>query len=323
MRAAYLRATGGPDVIEVGSLPVPALGPADVLVRFAASEVNHVDAFVRSGAYPTPLPLPFVIGRDLVGVAAGRGAGVRRFEIGDRVWCNSLGHGGRQGSFAEYSAVDVDRLYPLPDGVDPVDAAAVLHGAGTAWLGLVREARVRPGEIVLIGGGAGAVGGAALQLGAAMGARVLATCSARDAAWCRNHGADVVIDYRADDLAERVRRAAPNGIDVWWDTSGHNDLAGWVTLLRQGGRVVMSAGLGATAALPVGALYTNGASVRGFVISNASAGDLADAAVTINHLLSTGRLAGRIGAMFQLGQAAQAHAAMESGEVRGRIVVLP
>lgn len=325
MHAAFIRATGGVERIEYGELPVPRPGPTDVLVRLEASEANYVDLFVRSGAYPTHTPFPFVIGRDLVGTVAAAGAGVARFAPGDRVWCNSLGHHGRQGAWSEYAVVPVDRLYPLPDGVDAKDAAAVLHGAGTAHIGLVREARLAAGETLFIEGGAGAVGSAVIQMAHALGARVIASAGAEDAAWCRSLGADVIFDYHRQDLYEQVRAAAPDGIDVWWDASGHNRFAECLPLLALHARVVVMSGLKGTtaAALPVGAMYTSEVTLHGFAISNASVADLAAAAATINRLLAAGTLRARIAASYRLADAAQAQQALEAGGVRGRIVVLP
>ncbi|GAB3272675.1 hypothetical protein GCM10027449_09430 [Sinomonas notoginsengisoli] len=225
MQAAFVRELGGTEKIEVGQLPIPEAGPTDVLVRMEASAVNHVDLFVRSGSYKTGTPFPFVIGRDLVGTVERVGPGVVAFVPGDRVWTNSLGHAGRQGAFSEYAVVAEDRLYPLPDGVDPCAAAPVLHAAATAYLGLVREAHLQPGETVFVAGGGGAVGGAVIQLAKSMGARILTSASADDAEWCRS-------------------------------------------------------------------------------------------------LLATGRLTSRIGATFRLTEAAKAHEALESGGVRGRVLVL-
>ncbi|WP_239119659.1 zinc-binding dehydrogenase [Planotetraspora thailandica] len=176
---------------------------------------------MRSGAYPTPLTFPFVIGRDAVGTVAAVGAGVSGFTEGDPVWCNSLGHGGRQGPSATYTAVAAERLYHLPDGVDPVAAAAVLHTGATAHLGLSREARLRIGEIIVVGGAAGGVGGAVLQIAASAGARVIAVARSDQASWCRANGAQEVLDYQAPDLAGHLRRAAPDGIDVYWDMPAH------------------------------------------------------------------------------------------------------
>jgi NADPH:quinone reductase-like Zn-dependent oxidoreductase len=96
--------------------------------------VNPVDTYVRTGRSRTPVAFPFVVGRDLVGTVAAVGSEAVPFRVGDRVWCNSLGHEGRQGSFAELAVVPADRLYPLPQGVDPGLAVAVAHPAGTAYL---------------------------------------------------------------------------------------------------------------------------------------------------------------------------------------------
>jgi NADPH:quinone reductase-like Zn-dependent oxidoreductase len=322
MRAAFIRETGGTDKIEFGELPVPQPGPTDVLVRMEASEVNHVDLFVRSGAFPTHTPFPFVIGRDLVGTVAAAGPGVAAFSVGDRVWCNSLGHDGRQGAFAEYAVVASERLYPLPPQVDPVEAAPVLHAAATAHIGLVREAGLAAGETVFVEGAGGGVGSAIVQMATAMGGRVIATASAEDASWCRSCGADAVFDYHRDDLYDRVHETVPEGVDVWWDNSGRNDFAQCLPLLGFGGRAVIMSGLqGADPILPVGAMYTREATLYGFAISNASVSDLARAARAINHLFSAGRLQARVGATYPLADAAKAHEAMEAGTVRGRIVV--
>lgn len=322
MRAVFVRELGGTDVMEFGELPTPTPGPTDVLVRFEASEVNQVDTYVRSGRYPTHTPFPFVVGRDIVGRVAVTGSGVGKFAVGDRVWCNSLGHAGRQGSFSDYALVPVDRLYPLPDGVTAEDAAPVLHAAATAHIALFREARLQPGETVFIAGGAGSVGAAAVQLAHWAGAWVIATAGPDDLERCRANGADTVFDYHDPHLADRLRATAPSGIGVWWDTSGHHDLAGTLELLRIGGRILVTAGMAETPQLPIGALYTRDVSIRGFVISNADVDDLARAAEAINHLLARGRLRGRVAKVFSLGQAASAHRVMQDGGVRGRVLVV-
>jgi NADPH:quinone reductase-like Zn-dependent oxidoreductase len=232
-------------------------------------------------------------------------------------------HGGRQGPSATYAAVAAERLYHLPGGADPVAAAAVLHTGATAYLGLFAEAHLRLGETVVVGGGAGGVGGAVLQLAAAAGARVLATARPGDVQWCRANGADEVFDYTAAGLPQRIRDAAPEGIDVYWDTSGHHDLESAVPLLTRRGRMIMTAALTAHPPLPVGALYTCDASLRGFAISNASASELADTAVALNFLLARGTLRARQVQTLPLSQAAQAHMMLEEKRATGRIVLLP
>jgi NADPH:quinone reductase-like Zn-dependent oxidoreductase len=322
MTAAYVTAPGPAESIVVGPLPTPEPGPGEVLVRTLAMAVNHVDTFIRSGAYATPMPVPFVIGRDLVGTVAALGPDVTEFAVGQRIWCNSLGHHGRQGSFAEYAVAAADRLYPLPDGADPVDAVSVLHPAATAWLGLFAHAGLAAGQTVAIGGAAGGVGSAAVQLASRAGARVIATANPRDEQWCRDCGAAEVIDYRSDVFAA-IGSAAPGGLDLFWDTSGHHDLERTVPLLARGGCIVVAAGLRTRPVLPVGPLYTSDASIVGFAITNASVAELAAAAEAINELLGTGALRSRIARILPLREAATAHRLQEDPAAHppGRIVV--
>lgn len=323
MRAAHVQALGGPEQIEVGELPVPRPGPTDVLVRLEASEVNHVDRFVRSGAYPTHTPFPFIIGRDVVGTVVATGAGVDRLQPGDRVWSNSLGVDGRQGTFADYVLIPIERAYRLPDGVDPDAAAVVLHGAATAHIGLFRRAHLHPGDTVLVGGGAGAVGSAITQMATAAGARVVVTASPGDDQWCRSCGAEAVIDYHDPAMYQRIAEATPQGIDIWWDNSGNHDFEAALPLISRGGTVVLMAGMQASPVLPAGALYTRDVSIRGFAISNAGVDDLADAADAINRLLAEGRLAGRVDRRCTLQQSREAHEALASEHLRGRILIHP
>jgi NADPH:quinone reductase-like Zn-dependent oxidoreductase len=291
-----------------------------VLVRVEVVVVNPVDTMVRSGAYVTPTPFPFVVGRDLVGTVAAAGAGVAGFAPGDRVWCNSLGHGGRQGSFADYAVVPAERLYQLPAGVDAVAAVAVLHPAATAYLALFRHGGLRPTETVYVGGAAGNVGTALTTVARFGGARVLAGARPEDAGWCRSAGAAEVVDYRDPELPDRLAALAPDGIDLYVDTSGHLDLPGAVDLLADRGRVVLLSGGGQRLTLPAGPLYTHDRRVLGFVISLASTAELAEAAAVLNHRLAAGDLPARVRAVWPLEQAAEAHQAVERG-LRGRTIL--
>jgi NADPH:quinone reductase-like Zn-dependent oxidoreductase len=323
MRAAYITAFGPAEAIQVGELPAPAPGPADVLVAVQVVAVDPVDTFVRSGQYATPVPFPFVIGRDLAGEVVAAGAGAPSFAPGDRVWCNSLGHEGRQGSFAEFAAVPADRLYQVPDGVSPELAVAVAHPAATAYLAWFAHAMLRLGETVYVGGAAGNVGTAAVTMAHAAGARVLAGARPADFGHCRAAGADEVADYADPNLAAVLARLAPPGVDIFWDTSGHQDLSLAAQLLRPGGRLLVTAGLGGKTSVPAAALYTRDISMLGFVISRASAGQLAQAAEVINKLTAAGLLTPRIAGQMPLSAAAQAHVRMEAGQVSGRLLLHP
>jgi NADPH:quinone reductase-like Zn-dependent oxidoreductase len=322
VHAAYVEELGPAESIRYGELPAPVPGPTDVLVDVLATTVNPVDTFVRSGLFRTPVEFPFVISRDLVGTVAEVGPGVDGFAVGDPVWCNSLGHGGRQGAAAEQAVVSVDRLYHLPAGVSPEVAVAVAHPAATAYLGLFTHGRLRAGETVLVGGAAGNVGSALVTLAVQAGARVVATASERDADYCRSLGAAAVIDYRDPLLADQVRQAFPDGVDMYLDTSGRNDLTTAVGLLAHRGRIVLLAGARSTPVLPAGPLYMNDSSIIGFVISHATSAELAEAAVTINRLLEDGRLRPRAVRTMPLSEAATAHSLVEKGETHGVRLVL-
>ena len=323
MKAAYITTLGSPDVITYGEMDRPVPGPTDVLVRVEAAAVDPVDTFVRSGAYRTPTPFPFVLGRDLVGTVAETGPGATGFAVGDRVWSHSMGHGGRQGVTAEYCVVGVDRLYHLPGDVDAARAVAVLHPVATAHLALFRHARLRPGETVLVIGGAGNVGGAATVLAARAGARVLAVARAETASDCLRAGATAVVDHRDPDAAEQLRELTGDGVDVHLDTSGHQDLDAALAVVGHGARVVLMAGLTARPVLPVGAVYPRDVSLVGFAISNASVDDLAGTARVINHGLADDAFPIPVTVELPLSRTAEAHRMIEAGGVRGRIVLRP
>jgi NADPH:quinone reductase-like Zn-dependent oxidoreductase len=197
-----------------------------------------------------------------------------------------------------------------------------VHPAVTACLALFRHGRPRPGETVLVGGAAGNVGSALVEFAVRAGARVLATAAPRDHDHVRSLGAAEVVDYRAEGLAERLAALAPDGIDVHVDTSGHNDLRTAVTVLARRGRIVLLAGFGDEPVLPVGPLYLKEGSVRGFALSHATAGELAEAAQRINRLLAEGGLRPRAVEYAPMSAAAEAHRRMERGELHGRRIVL-
>lgn len=323
MRAAYIERLGSPEEIRFGELPAPVPGPTDVLVDVLASTVNPVDTLVRSGVFRTALDFPCVISRDLVGTVARTGPGAVGFTAGDLVWSNSLGHEGRQGAAAEQAVVAADRLYRLPDGVDPETAVAAVHPAATAYLGLFTYGRLKAGETVVVVGAAGNVGSALVVLAVEAGARVVATAGGPDADYCRSLGAAEVVDHREPDLYRRLREAVgAGGADVFLDTSGVNDLTSAVDLLARRGRLVLLAGARSRPVLPVGPLYMKDCSVVGFVISHATTTELAEAAVTVNRLLAAGKLRPRALERMPLSAAADAHRRMESGELRGRRLLL-
>ncbi|GIH13663.1 NADPH:quinone reductase [Rugosimonospora africana] len=322
MRAAYIERLGPVDEIRYGELPDPRPGPADVLVRVAATTVNAVDTFIRSGAWRTPVQFPFVIARDLVGTVVETGADVTGFRPGDPVWCNSLGHAGRQGAAAELAVVPVDRLYHLPAGVSAEDAVTVFHPAGTAYLALFTHGRLQAGQTVVVIGAGGNVGGAAILFAVEAGARVIAVASDRDADYCRSLGAAEFVDYRDPDWTGAIRRAAPDGVDLYLDSAGKNELADALDLLAWRGRVVVVAGMATRPVVPAASLYLKDATVTGFVISRATVTELAEAADAINRLLAAGSLHSRAVDLLPLSEAAESHRRQEAGELHGRRIAV-
>lgn len=322
MQAAFIQSTGPAESIIVGPLPVPAIGPTDVLVKVEASPVNHVDALIRSGQYRQHTPKPFVVGRDAVGEVVASGPGVRGFNVGEKVWTNTMGHGGRQGTASEYVCVAADRLYTLPSGVDVVDAAAVVHPAATAAVGLFHRVGLRSTDTVYVGGGAGNVGRAVVALASAAGARVIASARDRDLEKCLEAGAATAIDYRDPKLLHKIAEAAPRGVDVHWDTSGQHEFDQALSLMARGGRIVAMTGALIRAPLPVGVLYQKDVSVVGFVVSNANVHEMADVAGRINRAMAAGLLTTKIADLMPLSKAAEAHRLMEFGLIRGARLVL-
>jgi NADPH:quinone reductase-like Zn-dependent oxidoreductase len=312
MRAAFVERLGPPDCIHYGSLPDPTPGEAEVLVDVLATTVNPVDTFVRSGAFRTEVVLPLIVSRDLVGTVAVSAHG---FEAGEWVWCNSLGHGGRQGAAAERAAVPANRLYRLPPKADPLRAVAVVHPAATAYLALHTHGLLRPGSTVMVVGAGGNVGSAAVTMAVAAGATVYATASAADSAYCQSLGATETFDYRV-----ALPKVPP--VDLYVDCAGANDLPAAVEHLAERGRIVLLAGAATRPTLPVGPLYTKDCSIAGFVISHATPEELADAAGSINTLLSNNALHPRQVEERPLSATANTHQRMENGELHGRRVIL-
>jgi len=330
MKAAFITRTGGPDAIQVGTLPDPVPGPREAVVRVRACAVNPIDTYVRAGTVAMPLPTPFVLGCDLAGEVVAVGAEVDALRPGMRVWGSNQGLLGRQGTFAEFAAVDERWLYPTPDGVADREAAAAALVSITAALGLVDHLAVAPGQTLFVNGGSGGVGSAVVQIAKILGCRVVATAGGPEKCRrVRDLGADVALDYRRPDLVDLVREAAPDGAHSYWETRRDPDFDRAVAVLGEGGRMVVMAGRDARPPFPVGPFYVKGLSLHGFVMFKASAARQAAAAADINRWLASGRLRVPIDRVLPLDRAAEAHAVQEaatvggSGSLAGKIVVEP
>ena len=330
MKAAFIQQPGPPESITYGDLPAPVPTGAQVLVRVRAVGVNPIDTYLRSGAIAMPLPTPFIVGCDLAGVVEAVGPQVTRFKPADRVWGSNQGLLGRQGTFAEFAAVEDCWLYPTPANVsDDLAAAGALVGI-TAHLGLVAHARLRAGETIFISGGSGGVGSTVLQMARAVGARVITTAGSEEkAAACRQLGADHVILRHTQDLAAEVRKAAPDGVNVWWETRREPDFERTIPLLAKRARFILMAGREARPAFPVGPFYTRDCSLHGFAMFNATPDEQRAAADDINRWLAGGQFKPRIDRVLPLSETAAAHRLQEdntlrqAGTLAGKIVLRP
>jgi NADPH:quinone reductase len=330
MKAAYIERTGPPENIIYGDLPNPQPGPAQCLVKVAAVAINPVDTYVRSGMIPMPLPMPFVVGCDLAGTVVEAGPEVKRFKAGDRVWGSNQGLLGRQGTFSELAAVDEQWIYPIPDDVSDEQAAGIALVGITAYLGLVREARLKAGETLFVNGGSGGVGSTVVQMAKILGARVITTAGSDEKLEaCRNLGADLAINYKTTNVADEVRKFAPDGVNVWWETLREPDFDRTIALLAQRGRMILMAGREARPPFPVGPFYVKDCSVHGFVMFMATPEEQRAAAVDINRWMSEGALHARIDRVMPLQETAAAHRLQEdntvgkAGTLAGKIVLKP
>lgn len=328
MRAAFIEANGPPESIRVGELPDPEPGPGEVLVRVGAVALNPIDLYLRSGLVKMPMAFPYVIGCDLAGTVAALGHGVTALRVGDRVWGSNQGLLGRQGTAAELAAVGEEWLYPTPAAVSNQQAAAIALVGITAHLGLFRCGRLREGETVYVPGGSGGVGSAVIQMAKAVGARVATSAGgAEHVALCRELGADLALDYKADEIPARLREFAPDGIDVWYETQRNPDLDVSVPLLRRRGRIILMAGRDARPPLPLGQFYPRDCSILGFAMFNAAPEEQRRAAEDINRWLASGQLRPLIGRVFPLAEAAAAERFLEdntlggAGKLTGKVVL--
>jgi NADPH2:quinone reductase len=330
MKAAYIEQTGPPEVIQYGELPQPQITTAQALVKIGAVAVNPIDTYIRNGANYWPLPKQFIIGADFAGEVVQVGADVTTVKVGDRVWGSNQGLMGRQGCFAEFAAVDADLLYPTPKEVtDEAAAASALVGI-TAHLGLFQRAQLKAGETIFVNGGSGGVGSVVVQMAKATGAKVIATAgSAEKVAAVKALGADLVLNYKTDDIAAAVQKFSPGGVNVFWETVREPEFEKLVPLLTERGRIILMAGRDAKPTFPVGPFYVKGCSLLGFVMFKATPAEQRICAGDISRWLANGMLKAHIGKVLPLSQAAEAHRLQEENTLRksntlcGKIVLKP
>jgi len=305
MKAAFIEKTGPAKNIVFGDLPQPKPNERQVLVKVRAVAVNPVDTYIRSGKYPMSLTMPYVIGCDLAGVVEAVGENVTKFQKGDRVWGSNQGLLGRQGTFAEYAAVDECWLYPTPDNVSDQDVVATALVGITAHLGLFRDAQLKVGEKLFVGGASGGVGLCVIQMARAIGASVFAAASSKERVkLCKEFGANAAVNYKTDDIDAALETFGQ--IDVWFETRREHDFDMAVKHMAQRGRMVVMAGRDSRPKFPVGPFYVKDCKLFGFAMFNASPEEQRKCAAEINRWLAKGKLRPQIGQVMNLSTAAEA-----------------
>jgi NADPH:quinone reductase len=237
MRAWQVQAAGEPiDVLHPVEIPVPDPGPGQIRIRVTAAGIGLPDVLMCRGTYPLTPPLPFTPGQEATGVITAVGDGVTR-EVGDRVMFVSTFYEGH-GSFAEECLALSSTAVAVPDGLTDAEAAGFWIPHLTAWTGLVDRGHLVPGEWLAVLGAAGGSGIAAVQLGRALGGRVIAVVGDQErAAFCRELGAEIAIDHREGPLAPALRAAtADRGVDLIYDPVGGDMAEAAATALARNGR---------------------------------------------------------------------------------------
>jgi putative PIG3 family NAD(P)H quinone oxidoreductase len=314
---------GGPEVLVAAERPVPRLEAGEVLIRVAAAGVNRPDAMQRRGLYPPPPGAPSILGLEVAGTVVLAGAGAAGTLQGRQV-CALLPGGG----YAEYAVARADLCLPVPDGLTPVEAAALPETFFTVWSNLFRRGGAKAGDTVLVHGGTSGIGTTAILLGKAFGLSVIVTAGSPDkCARAIEIGAAHAIDYRAADFVAAVQGITNGrGVDVVLDMVGGDYLPRNISCLAEEGRhVSIAVQRGAKGELPLWQVMARRLTLTGSTLRARAAPFKAALAEELRRevwpLLGESGLRPVIDSVFPLADAAGAHRRLESGEHVGKIVL--
>jgi NADPH:quinone reductase-like Zn-dependent oxidoreductase len=334
---------GGPDALQVIEEECPQPHPGEIRVKVLAAGVSLPDVLAREGIHPETPRVPYTPGWDLFGVVDEIGEGVSGFELGQTVAAMPI-----SGCYAQYICLPQRKFIPVPAGLDPAEAVAVVLNYITAYQMLHRSAKVKPGKRVLVHGASGGVGTALLQLGRLAGVEMYGTCSAQAADVVKELGA-TPIDYRNSDFVQEIHRLTSDGVDAVFDGIGGDNLWRSREALREGGRVVV---YGFQSKLHGGRMDSGSPSGRHPIRESATLGWyilrnrflpgrksmvpysiqwlmrlkpawFRDDLLTVFDLLQQKRIKPLIAQRLPLCQARHAHELLGSGGVIGKIVLIP
>ena len=322
MKAVLCKQFGPPESLVLEDLPSPKPGPGEVVVSVKAASVNFPDVLIIQNKYQFKPPLPFSPGSELAGVVKEVGDGVTAFKPGDKVIAFTT-----YGAFAEEVKTDAARLLPLPPGMDFASGAAFLLTYATSDHALRDRAQIKAGETLLVLGAAGGVGLAAIEIGKALGARVIACASSDDKlAVCREHGADATINYATEDLRERIKVLTDGkGVDVVYDAVGgpYTEPA-FRSIAWRGRLLVVGFAAGEIPKLPLNLALLKGASVVGVFWGDFARREPKQFAESVRQLAAwyaEGKLRPHVSQTLPLAQAAEALKLMAARKVKGKLVL--
>lgn len=312
MQAVTIREYGEPGVLKLETIETPKIADDEVLIEIRAAGVNPFDAKIRRGylQWFYPVEFPFILGADYAGVVVDRGASVKSFKAGDKVW--GLTTPQKNGSYAEYVALKAIGVAHMPRSLSFAAAASVPMGALTAWIALVNMIKIKPGDKVLVHAGAGGVGGFAIQIAKHLGAHVSTTCSARNIDYCKSLGADVAVDYTSEDFSAVIKdqdyAIDQLGGEVSLKTYESMKRGGVILLVERGHKIEMENRERLTAA--------HGVELREVAFEN----DV-EALGRIGEAIEAGWLRPTLEETLTLPDAAAVHERIQTKKTRGKIVL--
>ena len=318
MKAIVVREFGGPDVMKLEDVPVPAPGAGQLLVRVAAVGVNPVDGYIRSGSYARKPTLPYTPGTDIAGTVEQVGAGVTRIVPGARVYAHSA-----VGGYAEFALCEEWQAHPLPERISFAQGAALGVPYATAWRALFVRARARAGETVLVHGASGGVGIGAVQMARAHGLQVIGTAGTPDGlALASAQGAHHVLNHREAGYLQQVRPlTGGRGVDVVLEMLANVNLDQDLDVLARNGRVVVIGNRGRVEIDPRKTMGVDGA-ILGMTLFNADRAEFHEIHSGIVAGLENGTLTPVVAREMPLADAVASHVAVMEPGATGKIVLV-
>lgn len=324
MKAIVCNTWGLPDTLVVEEWPDPAPGPGQVAIKVEAAGVNFPDVLIVQNKYQFKPALPFIPGSELAGVVSVVGEGVTQFKAGDKV----IAFAG-QGAFAQQIVVPAQAAMPIPPGMDFDTAAAITLTYGTSHHAIVDRAQLKAGETMLVLGAAGGVGIAAIEIGKALGARVIAAASSDEKlAVCKDHGADVLINYATQDLREAIKGATDGkGPDVIYDpVGGEYAEPAFRSIAWRGRYLVIGFANGEIPKLPLNLTLLKGASLVGVFWGEFAKREPKSNAAAMREMmgwLAEGKIRPHISGRYALTDTPKALNDMAARKVTGKVVIRP